>query len=910
MDPNSFRHQIRIAILLGFSVFISVVYLFLFFPLREPVGIFICFTVIGFILLAYQNLKNGLYLLIFLVPLLHPFHEFLHLPGIAAGPLWVFSLLIGQLCSCLTDRTTHPTARCLDSSRLHYVSQPVFALVTLSTLSFITAVLRYTNFYPFLWQAYVNLLVNTTGVRTTQALTTISTHYSICMSGFILFYLVLRARFSMSNIYKIFNIFALATVIVVLAGIGQYLFNPVGGLDRYWWQSGRLNATLTDPNALGLYTSIVFSILMVLLFQQRSRLRLGYGFLLVLVTINMFFSGSRCAFINIGLIVIILALFFFKFRVIVGRCTGWVQSLSLLSKVFLVVSLLGAIFLSASAIRPYWDELQLEAGINDCIAIYMDSPRQKSRSTIRKGVAAKKLFPDLQEKQSMQYELARNETVTFKGWAVDQNASKGTGIEKVIVRLDSITGPQLKQLSYGNPRPDIALFFDRPDFVASGFQDQLPLNQLEQGHHRLFIIAYAWDGTYSYNSRDYYYDTRLNPVLHFYTENTEPTLFDISMDQQNFNREPFVVAKRIHADILALIRGLLGYEHGGFKLLLSGRDFLWQRAFEIFLANPLTGIGIGSFALELPYYCELAHVQAAFIDNTGNFYLQLLVELGLPGLIVFVIMFYRLLTIMFRSLPIRTTSSAVFQEKLLYTTLFANIISMLIIFNFGPHTNFFEIQFAFWLIIGLSITSSLQDEPFTTGHTSTTNVSRSHWPNLSFFAPVSQKPRLFSPKTIFAIKFFIYCTYFYISIYMSITYLSLFHKQNSGYGDNAYGFYECETNAEHSFRWTGIEASFPVTGRGSVLRIPVHVAHPDIHERPVEVVFSINYRRIKRIEIRDHDWHTVSIPVSVELGRRFTLTVSVDRTWVPARTDVGGPADYRELGVTLPCDLSRKVWIE
>jgi len=66
--------------------------------------------------------------------------------------------------------------------------------------------------------------------------------------------------------------------------------------------------------------------------------------------------------------------------------------------------------------------------------------------------------------------------------------------------------------------------------------------------------------------------------------------------------------------------------------ILNGRKGLWQRAFDLFNMNPAFGKGYGSYA-------SYANQTDAITTSAHNYYLQILAELGLFGMLLYLIVF-------------------------------------------------------------------------------------------------------------------------------------------------------------------------------------------------------------------------------------------------------------------------------
>ena len=60
----------------------------------------------------------------------------------------------------------------------------------------------------------------------------------------------------------------------------------------------------------------------------------------------------------------------------------------------------------------------------------------------------------------------------------------------------------------------------------------------------------------------------------------------------------------------------------------------------MFKDYPVTGVGLGSFILQLPNYYEKTNADVRHVDFAGNYYLQVMAELGLPGFLLILFIFY------------------------------------------------------------------------------------------------------------------------------------------------------------------------------------------------------------------------------------------------------------------------------
>lgn len=95
-------------------------------------------------------------------------------------------------------------------------------------------------------------------------------------------------------------------------------------------------------------------------------------------------------------------------------------------------------------------------------------------------------------------------------------------------------------------------------------------------------------------------------------------------------------------------------------------------------------------------------------------------------------------------------------------------------------------------------------------------------------------------------------------------------------------------------RWTKKEAWDPVEILGRIdLEIRAICNHPDIAAAPVRVSFRIEEGGSETLEIGDHDWHALRLPLP--RGAFAALEIKCSRTWIPKEEAPEGR--QRELGV-------------
>jgi O-antigen ligase len=73
-----------------------------------------------------------------------------------------------------------------------------------------------------------------------------------------------------------------------------------------------------------------------------------------------------------------------------------------------------------------------------------------------------------------------------------------------------------------------------------------------------------------------------------------------------------------------------------FQFRASARPALWKGAWNVWRANPVSGVGWNAFSWQMPNHSPAAAAMPGY-DNPGNFYLQVLAETGLAGVVIFFI---------------------------------------------------------------------------------------------------------------------------------------------------------------------------------------------------------------------------------------------------------------------------------
>ncbi|GAG93184.1 unnamed protein product [marine sediment metagenome] len=179
---------------------------------------------------------------------------------------------------------------------------------------------------------------------------------------------------------------------------------------------------------------------------------------------------------------------------------------------------------------------------------------------------------------------------------------------------------------------------------------------------------------------------------------------------------------------------------------------------------------------------------------------------------------------------------------------------------FGPHTNFTEIQFTFWLIIGLMLTyikvkensesisierdyskilnNEIQEDNILKNKSGSGKENQGQLINKVKTASKKIKALNIGSKVKFdlvqKISLVVIILIFTVSFFVSsFSNLSINVKQNLYGWENKYGFYEEEISEDKKFRWTNVDASEGIEKKGSTMIIPLRAGNPNIYKRAV-----------------------------------------------------------------------------
>jgi O-antigen ligase len=627
------------------------------------------------------------------------------------------------------------------------ISVPYFILIIVLSISALITIFRYSNFYPFITAKFHDIVVSFGKYTAVSSMLWTLKYYFNYIAGFGLFVIVTNSLRKNRDFFNVIRIIVLAALVVITFGLYQAFFDPSFLNSSFWVGAGRINSTLSDPNALGSYVILLFALFFsFIIFLKKWYLKAAsLAFLAVFLFIG-FVSGSRSSFLSI----------------------------------FISLSIFAVIGISMP---------------------------------VRRALGRKIKSP--------------NKSAVFSAIIV---------VAAVIILLSVLLG-----------------LFLNTDIIES--MDVL------KGSGIILL-------------------DRVVEMVQNYSE---------GLRSEGFEK--------------------------AFRTISSGREILWRQAFYMLKDHPVAGVGTGAYFVELPDYHRRYHRGFHLYDFTGNYYLQVLAELGLVGAILNLFIFFLIIKKSIAYFLNKNSRRLLKKSDWLLGGLSVSFVSMAVALFFGSHTNFIEIQLLFWLIAGLIISYiKINDIVCLSGLRSENMYYLIDDPanNAAVFdhcipdAVVCSRPVLrtgsFSSirlgrlsKILLAFIIIIFAASLFKA---SITDLSVNAKQTLYWNEeirNNYGFYDLETIEGEQVRWAGLDASQVIKNDGTAIIFSVKDRDPLSHDSPLFVRIYIDNWPVKIIKINDRQWHEVKIDLSPYQKEKLTFTIACSRGWTPKERGISN--DTRLIGV-------------
>lgn len=321
-------------------------------------------------------------------------------------------------------------------------------------------------------------------------------------------------------------------------------------------------------------------------------------------------------------------------------------------------------------------------------------------------------------------------------------------------------------------------------------------------------------------------------------------------------------------------------------VLSPERFFLWKAALEMSRDYPASGVGVGAYIIALPNYYTEDEKDYPFgleafrrNDSAENYFLHAVAELGFPGLLVFLWLFWMVLKEIKSGLRRLARQE---ENPYIFFGAVAGVTSYFVNIFFHSYIGSFETKFVFWLLVALIVCSVRKPDE----------------------AEQNGRPGFLLTKRQKAAAFVFLAFFGSVHLWNSTHSLSL-ASQTARYGlKQNFGFYRLERAGDgRDFRWTREYGGMTIKIDKPLVRVPLLAAHPDIQRNPVKVdIYLVKdlFRRKKllaELTLNESVWETHEFSLPREVGQEIILLFKVSRTWNPLKTT--GARDPRNLGVAV-----------
>ncbi|MGQ9578330.1 MAG: O-antigen ligase family protein [Candidatus Aminicenantales bacterium] len=370
-----------------------------------------------------------------------------------------------------------------------------------------------------------------------------------------------------------------------------------------------------------------------------------------------------------------------------------------------------------------------------------------------------------------------------------------------------------------------------------------------------------------------------------------------------FSASFFPLSRRLHLSMNLLKERLI------FQLF-SDKIVLWSIAWEMFRRFPLSGVGVGSYIVELPNFLWQRGKETLVTDSAENFLFQAMAELGFVGLLLLLALALKL-TLFFSRHSFRPNHN---QPEFLKAALSGSLIACLVNFSFHSYIGGFACKYLFWFLLTLFLGLF---SPMVNGARKLTEIEVEEKPEIDSDMGIKEK-RLGSAakrsllgrkenkeilifnddrnqskgeereggegnetelnKHIFPAKktdvekasLIILALIFLASnLVVSLSTLSIPHRTKAFGLTQDFGFFSWEKdNRGFDFRWTRKRAGFSIEKLGPRIVLPLVASHPDIEKKPVVLTIYLAdawFKKKKIIsvgELKDKGWKEIEIDLS------------------------------------------------
>lgn len=356
--------------------------------------------------------------------------------------------------------------------------------------------------------------------------------------------------------------------------------------------------------------------------------------------------------------------------------------------------------------------------------------------------------------------------------------------------------------------------------------------------------------------------------------------------------------------------------------LFSDKIVLWTIAWEMFRQFPLSGVGVGSYIVELPNFLWQRGRETLVTDSTENLLFQIMAELGFLGLLLLLALALKL-TLFFWRHRYKPNQN---QPEFLKAGLTGSLMACLVNFSFHSYIGGFACQYLFWFLLTLFLGLF---SPMVNGFRKLTEIEveekfeidsdigrkekrlgsaarrpllgRKENKEILFFNDDRNQSKgeerearkrketklnkhIFRAKKINVEKagLIILALFFLASnLVVSLSTLSIPHRTEAFALTQDFGFFLWEKdNRGFDFRWTRKRAGFSIEKLGPKVVLSLVASHPDIEKKPVVLKIYLadawfkKKKIVSEVEIKDKGWNEIEIDLSVLTKEKKSVEIN------------------------------------
>ena len=192
-DIRFFNYKKLIIRIIVFLIFYIIFFLYMRLIVEDDLPLMLFAHSLMFIIyfLSLYKIKWGLFLFIFLIPLLNSRALLFIIRPRYIIVFLFFGLFLGFLVNNASKfLSSHPLEYSKDIIFDSKIAKAMFIFVVILILSSAITIVRYSNFYPFITNNYYNLTINVNGVRSTGSMTWTVRFFYNYFIGFLFFILI------------------------------------------------------------------------------------------------------------------------------------------------------------------------------------------------------------------------------------------------------------------------------------------------------------------------------------------------------------------------------------------------------------------------------------------------------------------------------------------------------------------------------------------------------------------------------------------------------------------------------------------------------------------------------------------------------------------------------------------------